>query len=127
MAITYLAPQSRHADACALDVAESIFPAASRRACISRWFISNRLRRKRLRKRILREQPGLFILGAILASEKKPEEAERALLAELKKMQDAPVSAAELDKAKIQLVTNEVRERETSNGKALRWRERRCC
>jgi zinc protease len=41
------------------------------------------------------------------------------LLAEIKKMQDMPVSATELDKAKNQLVTNELRQRETSNGKAL--------
>jgi zinc protease len=40
------------------------------------------------------------------------------LLAELKRMQDTPVSAAELEKAKNQLVTNKLRERETNNGKA---------
>jgi zinc protease len=40
-------------------------------------------------------------------------------LAEIKKLQDALVSSAELDKAKNQLVTNELRQRETSNGKAL--------
>ena len=33
-------------------------------------------------------------------------------------MQDQPVTAAELDKAKNQLVTGALRERETSNGKA---------
>ena len=67
----------------------------------------------------LREDLGLFVLGAILASEKKPEEAERSLLAELKRIQDAPVTAAELDKAKNQLITNELRERETSEGKSF--------
>jgi zinc protease len=67
----------------------------------------------------LREDVSLFTYLAILASEKKPEEAERALLAEIKKMQDAPVSAAELEKAKNQLVTGQLHERETSNGKAL--------
>jgi zinc protease len=34
-------------------------------------------------------------------------------------MQNAPVEPAELDKAKSQLVTNELQQRETSNGKAL--------
>ena len=34
-------------------------------------------------------------------------------------MQESPVSAAELDKAKNQLVTNQLRERETNQGKAL--------
>ncbi|MCA1629671.1 MAG: insulinase family protein, partial [Acidobacteria bacterium] len=67
----------------------------------------------------LREDVSLFTYLAILASEKKPEEAERALLAEIKKMQDAPVSAAELEKAKNQLVTAQLHERETNNGKAL--------
>jgi zinc protease len=55
----------------------------------------------------------------VLASGKKPEDVERALLAEIKKVQDGPVSLAELNKAKNQLVTNELRQRETSNGKAL--------
>jgi zinc protease len=66
----------------------------------------------------LREHPGLFVLAAILASGKQPEEAERSLLAELKRVQDQPVTQAELDKAKNQLVTNALRERETNNGKA---------
>ena len=43
---------------------------------------------------------------------------EKSLLAEIKKLQDVPVSAAELDKAKNQIITDQLRERETSNGKA---------
>jgi zinc protease len=66
----------------------------------------------------LREDVSLFNFIAILASDKKPEDAERALLAEIKKIQDAPVTAAELEKAKNQLVTNQLHERETSEGKA---------
>jgi zinc protease len=65
------------------------------------------------------EDAGLFIVGAILSEGKKPEDAEKALIAEIKKLQDTPVPAAELDKAKNQLITNQLRERETSNGKAL--------
>jgi len=67
----------------------------------------------------LREDASVFYFNVVLASGKKPEDVERALLAEIKKMQDAPVNASELDKAKNQLVTNELRQRETSNGKAL--------
>ncbi len=48
-----------------------------------------------------------------------PQYLERALMAEIKRMQDAPVSAAELEKAKNQIITNQLRERETNNGKAL--------
>ena len=50
---------------------------------------------------------------------KEAEEAERSLLAELKRIQDAPVTAVELEKAKNQLITNELRERETSEGKSF--------
>jgi zinc protease len=41
------------------------------------------------------------------------------LLAEIRKLQDTPVSTAELEKAKNQIITDQLRQRETSNGKAL--------
>jgi len=119
VAITYLAPPVASPDAAALDVAESILSSGESSRLYQSLVYQQQLAQEAFAQADLREQPGLFVLGAILASEKKPEEAERALLAELKKMQDTPVSAAELDKAKLQLVTNEVRERETSNGKAF--------
>lgn len=119
VAITYLAPPVASADAAALDVAESILSSGESSRLYQSLVYQQQVAQEAFAQADLREQPGLFILGAILASEKKPEEAERALLAELKKMQDTPVTAAELDKAKIQLVTNELRERETSNGKAF--------
>jgi zinc protease len=119
VAITYLAPPVASADAAPLDVAESILSSGESSRLYQSLVYQQQVAQEAFAQADLREQPGLFILGAILASEKKPEDAERALLAELKKIQDAPVSAAELDKAKIQLVTNELRERETSNGKAF--------
>jgi len=67
----------------------------------------------------LREDVSVFYFNVVLASGKKPEEGEHALLAEIKKMQEAPLPPAELEKAKNQLITNQLRERETSNGKAL--------
>ena len=54
----------------------------------------------------------------ILASGKKPAEVEAALNEEIKRMQDEAVTAAELDKAKNQLVTAQLLELETNNGKA---------
>lgn len=119
VALTYLAPPVASADAAALDVAESILSSGESSRLYQSLVYQQQVAQEAFAQADLREQPGLFVLGAILASEKKPEEAERALLAELKKMQDTLVSAAELDKAKLQLVTNELRERETSNGKAF--------
>ncbi|HKR58888.1 MAG TPA: pitrilysin family protein [Pyrinomonadaceae bacterium] len=119
VAITYLAPPVASADAAALDVVESILSSGESSRLYQSLVYQQQVAQEAFAQADLREQPGLFIIGAILASEKKPEEVEKALLAELKKIQDTPVSAAELDKAKLQLVTNEVRERETSNGKAF--------
>ena len=66
----------------------------------------------------LKEDAGLFYLTAVVAAGKKPAEAETALLAEVKKLQDAPVSAAELEKAKNQVIAGELRQRETNLGKS---------
>jgi len=67
----------------------------------------------------LREDNSLFVLIAVLSEGKKPEDAEKSLLAEIKKLQDTPVTAAELEKAKNQIITDQLRQRETGNGKAL--------
>jgi zinc protease len=66
-----------------------------------------------------REDASLFLLDAVLSEGKKPEDAEKALVAEVKRLQDAPVAQAELEKAKNQILTDRLRQMETSNGKAL--------
>ena len=119
VAITYLAPPVAADDAYALEVAEAILSSGESSRLYHALVYEQQVAQEAFAQADLREQPGLFILGAILSSGKKPEEGERALLAELKKLQDAPVTAAELDKAKVQLIANELRERETSDGKAF--------
>jgi zinc protease len=66
----------------------------------------------------LREDAGMFTFTSFAVNGKKPEDVEAALRAEIKKLQDAPVSAAELEKAKNQIVTGQLRQRETSLGKS---------
>ncbi len=117
--LTYLAPPAASADAVALRVAEAILASGNSSRLYRALVYEQQLAQEAEATADLREDPGLFKFQAVLASEKKPEDAERSLLAELKKMQDAPVNAAELEKAKNQLVTNKLRERETNNGKAL--------
>jgi zinc protease len=119
IALTYLVPAVKADDAYALRVAESILSSGESSRLYQSLVYQQQIAQEAFAQADLREDLGLFVLGAILASEKKPEEAERSLLAELKRMQDAPVTAAELDKAKNQLITNELRERETSEGKAF--------
>ncbi|MGB8506957.1 MAG: pitrilysin family protein [Pyrinomonadaceae bacterium] len=119
VAISYLAPPVAADDAYALRVAESILSGGESSRLYQSLVYQQQLAQEAFASADLREDPGLFVFGAILASEKKPEEAERALLAELKKMQDSPVTAEELSKAINQLVTNQLRERETNDGKAF--------
>jgi zinc protease len=65
-----------------------------------------------------REDAGIFAVLAFLASEHTPEQAEKALLAEVAQLAKTPPPAAELEKAKNLIITSELRRRETNNGKA---------
>jgi zinc protease len=119
VAISYLAPSMSSPDADALRVAESILSSGESSRLYQSLVYTQQVAQEAYASADLRQDLGLFVFGAILASEKKPEEAERALLAELKRMQDEPVTKAELDKAVNQLVANALRERETNSGKAF--------
>ena len=66
----------------------------------------------------LRQQPGAYAIGAVLSEGKTPQQGEQAILAELKRLRDEPVSETELARAKNQLVTDTLRQRETDLGQA---------
>jgi len=119
VAFTYLTPKLSDADTDALRVAEAILSAGESSRLYNSLVYTQQMAAEVIGDSGPLEDAGLFIVGAILSEGKKPEDAEKALLAEIKKLQDEPVPAAELEKAKNQLITNQLRERETSNGKAL--------
>ena len=119
IAITYLAPPVTSDDAAALQVAESILSSGESSRLYQSLVYEQQIAQDAFANADLREDTGLFYFGAILSSDKKVEDAERSLLAELKRVQDQPVSPAEIDKAKNQLVTNALHERETTNGKSF--------
>lgn len=119
IALSYLAPSEKSPDAEPLQVAATILAQGESSRLYKSLIYEQQVAQSADATPDLREDVGNFSFNVVLASGKKPEDVERALLAEIKKIQDAPVSAAELDKAKNQLVTNELRQRETSNGKAL--------
>lgn len=66
----------------------------------------------------LREDAGLFAVIVTMASGHSVEEGEKAARAELQKLIDAPVSAAEMEKARNLVAATVLRQRETNNGKA---------
>jgi len=63
------------------------------------------------------QDPGLVMVGAILSNGKTIEQGEAALLAEVKRLRDAPPSAAEMAEAKNELLAGALRERETIEGR----------
>ena len=124
VALTYLTPPKSSDDAFALRVAETIMAGGESSRLYRSLVYEQQIATFATGRADLREDPGLFIIGAALSmtatmTKKRPEDLQQALLAELKRMQTQPVTAAELDKAKNQLVTNTLRERETNEGKAL--------
>jgi zinc protease len=118
VAFTFLAPPQSDEDVAALRVAEVILSAGESSRLYRSLVYEQQVAQVAQAGTDLKEDVSLFNFIAILASGKKPEDAERALLAEIKKIQDAPPTQAELDKAKNQLVTEQLHERETNNGKA---------
>ena len=117
--VTYLTPRQADADSDALRVADAILSAGESSRLYNQLIYTQQLAAEADSTSETREDVSLFVLLAILSVGKKPEDAEKSLLAEIKKLQDAPVSAAELEKAKNQIITDQLRQRETSNGKAL--------
>ena len=118
VAITYLAPPVSSADAFALQVAETILSGGESSRLQQSLVYEQQLAQSAYAYGSLREDLGLLVMSATLASGKKPEAGERALLAELKKMMDKPVSAPELAKAKNLLLADALGQRETNEGKA---------
>jgi zinc protease len=117
--ISYLAPPSKSSDVSALMIAENILSGGA----------SSRLYQELVRKQKIAQEASfdadirvdrgrLTFIG--IASEGGTLEAmEKGWLAELKKMQDAPVSASELEKAKNQLIARAIRQRENNDGRAI--------
>jgi len=117
--VTYLTTKLSDPDADALRVANAILSAGESSRLYHALVYTQQIAAEVETEDQALEDAGLFVVGAILSEGKKPEDAEKSLLAEIRKLQDEPVSTAELEKAKNQLITDQLRERETGNGKAL--------
>jgi len=117
--LTYLTPRQADADSDALRVVDVILSGGESSRLYHSLVYTQQLAAEVNSSAETREDASLFVLTAVLSEGKKVEDVEKAMEAEIKKLQDEQVTAAELDKAKNQLITNQLRQRETSNGKAL--------
>ena len=116
--LTYLTPGLAHPDTDALEVVAAILGGGESSRLYRALVYEQQLAADVGASADSREDASLFEITAVLSEGKKPEDLERSLLAEIRKLQDQPVSQLELDRAKNQLITNLFRERETSEGTA---------
>ncbi len=117
--LTYLTPRQADPDQDALRVADVILSGGESSRLYHSLVYTQQLAAEVNSSAETREDASLFALTAVLSEGKKVEDVEKAMEVEIRKLQDTPVSAAELDKAKNQLITTHLRQLETSNGKAL--------
>ncbi len=119
LGMTYLAPPSTSADVPALEIAEAILANGE-----SSRLYQELVYKKQLAQRVslfsdIRTDKGILAFFAIAAGGKKVEDIEKAILDEIRKLQDTPPSEKEIEKAKNSLITDILRSREDVNGKAF--------
>jgi len=119
VAITYLGPRSDDADIPALRIADTILSGGESSRLYQSLVYKQNIAQEASFNLDNRVDRGLLYFMAIAAEKHTPEELEKALLAELKLIQDSGVTAAELEKAKNQLITETIRNRQNNDGKAI--------
>lgn len=119
VAVTYLAPPSKSADVPALKIAETILAGGESSRLYQALVYEQQIAQEAAFAADIRVDRGLLYFYAIASEGKTAEELEKSLLAELLKIQNSPVTAKELAKAKNQLITRTLQEREQNDGKAI--------
>ncbi len=119
VAITYLAPPSKSEDVPALVLAQTILSGGESARLYQQIVREQQIAQEAAFYTDIRVDKGLLYFYAIASEGHTAAELEKSLLAELKKIQDAPVSAKELEKAKNQVITRMLLEREDNDGKAI--------
>lgn len=119
IAITYLAPKANDPDLPALEIAQNILSGGESSRLYQELIYKQQIAQEAAFYVDDRADKGLMVFYAIAAGGKKIETVEKSLLAELKKIQTAAPTAAEIEKAKNQIITNTLAERETNDGKAV--------
>lgn len=118
VAITYLAPTSKSPDIAALRIAEKILSGGESARLYQSLIYKQKIAQEAAFSADIRVDRGLLNFYSIASEGKTAEQLEKALLAELKKIQAAPVTAKELAKAKNLLITETLQQREDNDGKA---------
>jgi zinc protease len=117
--LTWLGAKAADADAPALKVLDAILSSGKSSRLYDALVYDQQIAAEIYSNADLPQQPGSFIVGAIMASGHTVDQGEAALLAQVKRLRDAPPTAAELSEAQNELVAGKLRERETINGRGF--------
>jgi zinc protease len=105
VSIAFHAVKARHPDTYALDVLESILgDENSKSSRLYKGLIDTGLASEADASNTSLRDPGLFVLTATVSAQTKPEQAEKALLAEIDKLRTTPPDREELDRAKQSII-----------------------
>lgn len=118
VAISYLAPPMASEDAAALTIADAILSTGESSRLYQSLVYKQQLAANAFTISTPTESKGFYAAAVIVAGGKSPEAAEKAMLEEIESLREKPVTTAELEKAKNQVVTAQLRARETNQGKA---------
>jgi zinc protease len=119
LAITWLAPRAADPDAPALKVLDAILSGGKSSRLYDSLVYEKQVATEIFSNADLPQQPGNFMVGAVMASGHNLQQGEAALLAEVERLRAAPPSDAELAEAKNELVAGKLRERETIDGRGF--------
>jgi len=118
VALVWQAPPVTSADAPALRVAAAVLSAGESARLHQSLVYRQQVAAQAGFEADLRAGPSQLIAYAIASGGKAPADVTKALLAEVRRLIDRPVSAAELAKVKLQMLTGALSERQTPLGKA---------
>lgn len=119
VAITYLAPRSSDADILPLLIASNILSAGESSRLYQSLVYKQQIAQDATLSLDNKVDGGLAYFYAIGSEGATAEALEKALLAELKRIQTRGVTAKELAKAKNQIIAKEIQQRENNDGKAI--------
>lgn len=120
VAITWLLPPaSDSADSIALQVVAALLSRGDSSRLYQSLVYKHQVAQQAGASADVRVGPGLFAAYAILASGHKPAEAEKLLREEIIWLATQPIPQDELDKVKTELLTSELKQRQTAQGIAF--------
>ncbi len=119
LAVTYFAPPSTSDDIPALKIAEAILSDGESSRLYQELVYKQQLAQTAEFFADIRIDKGLLVFYSIAAGGKELADIEKAILAEINKLQENAPTEKEIEKAKNKLITKILRQRETVNGKAF--------